>query len=224
MTTTELARPEDDARPRRSGVSVPVRVVTSVALLVALILAGAELVLYAVEHDRLDDDTVAEVDQELGELERLARGEDPATSEPWVGVRPLLETFLQRTVPDDDERLVTWVGDAPYRFSPGAQSLGEDQQFLDAAGPLAAQGGSTRLDTPGGELLIASKTVTVGDDDGALLVVLDLEDDRGELLDALSAAAVVTVTSLALVVATASWLAGRRQRRPRRPRRQRQRG
>jgi two-component system, OmpR family, sensor kinase len=210
MTTPDLATAgTQGARPRRSGVSVRVRIATSVALLVALTLAGAGLLVYVIEYDRLDDNTIAEVDQEFGEFERLARGEDPATSDPWAGVRPLLETFLERNVPDDDERLVTWVGDAPYKFSPGARSLGEDQQFLDAARPLAAEGGSTRLDTPSGELLISAQTITIGDEPGALLVLNYLDDDRSELLDTMRTYAIVAVLSLSLIVAMAFWQAGR---------------
>jgi two-component system, OmpR family, sensor kinase len=198
---------------------VRVRIATSVALLVSLTLAGAGLLVYVIEYDRLDDNTVQEVDQEFSEFESLARGDerganaigaDPATGQAWSGARPLLEYFIARNVPDDDERLVAWTDGAPFDFSPGADVLATDQQFLDAARELVERdGGSTRLETANGELLVSAQTIAIGDDVGALLVLNYLDDDRSELLDTMRTYAIVAVLSLSLIVAMAFWQAGR---------------
>jgi two-component system OmpR family sensor kinase len=180
-------------------------------MMVAATLAGAGLLVYVIEYQRLDDNTVTEVNQEFDELARLADGEDPDTSDPWDGARPLLETFIERNVPDDDERLVAWSGDAPFEYSQGAESLATDQQFLDAARPLVeADGGSTRLEsTVAGEVLVSVQAITINGDSGALLVLNYLDDDRGELLDTMRTYAIVATLSLFLIVAIAFWQAGR---------------
>src|SRR5687767_6442369 len=105
MTTeamTEARRPA-----RRAGVSVRVRITATVAALVTVALAGAGLIVYVVEVERVEASVQREVEQELDEFARLnADGIDPRTRRPFDSVASLLRTFLRRNVPDSDELLV----------------------------------------------------------------------------------------------------------------------
>ena len=148
--TTDPTTDRPDARPPRSGVSVRVRITATVALLVTLALAGAGLIVYAIESDRVEEQTLGEIDQELSELERLQEnGLNPDTREPFESVEAMLMLFLARNVPNDDELLVGWWRGRPQVSSP-ADDLAESPTFQAA---VAAAGPRLRLDPaarPGG--------------------------------------------------------------------------
>ena len=208
-TTEQPSRRRSWAGLRRSGVSVRARITVTVALLVGLTLGGAGLIVYAVESQRIDAQTTDEVEQELDEFDLLSRdGVDPQTGEPFASVRDVLVLFMERNVPDDDELLVGWVGDRPVVRSP-ADPLAADPAFQAAARPLVRDGGSTRLETSEGEVLIAAQPLVRGRERGALLVVIKLAEDRAELLDTMRTYAVVSVLSMLLITAFAFWQSGR---------------
>ncbi len=185
-----------------------VRIVAAVAVLVTVTLAGAGTVVYLIERGRLAEQTAREVDQEFGEFNALATGIDPETSEPFTELSALLRTFMERNVPDDDELLVGWIGDAVELESPRDDFVLE-QAFLDAARPLVADGGSAWIDTSRGDVLVSAQPVTVGGGSGALLVVNFLDEDRAELVDTMRTYAVVSALSLLVIVAVAVWQSGR---------------
>lgn len=218
MTTTGVAGTTTDAptpagrgaRPQRSGVSVRTRITATVALLVTLTLAGAGLIVYAIEVDRIEEDTIREVQQELDEFVRTQdNGLDPETGQPFENLRALLDNFLLRNVPDDDELLVGWIGDAPRVQSPDDDPLPADAAFQDAARPLVTRGGSTRIETDSGEVLITAQQVQQGDQTGALIVVNFLAEDRAELHDTMQTYVIVAALSLGLVTGLAAWQSGR---------------
>ena len=186
------------------------RITATVALLVTLALAGAGLIVYAIESDRIEEDTVREVQQELDEFGRTQlRGVDPETDRPFADLEAMMRVFLERNVPDDDELLVAWVGDAPDVQSPDDDPLPADPAFQDAARPLVTAGGSTRIQTDRGEVLITAQPTRQGDETGALLVVNFLAEDRAELLDTMRTYAIVSALSLGLVTGLAAWQSGR---------------
>ena len=198
-----------DPRRQRVGLSVRVRMTTAVALLVALALAGAGLIVYAVELGRIDASVQREVEQELDEFGRLEEGGiDPETRRPFGSVDALLRTFLERNVPDDDELLVGWVGDRPEVWWPD-DPLVKDPAFLEAAEPLVAPGGTVRLDTPGGEVRITSQPVRQGATTGALLVVAYLDEDRDELRSTMRTYTIVALLSLFIITWVGWWQSGR---------------
>lgn len=187
-----------------------VRIVAAVALLVTVTLAGAGTVVYLIERGRLAEQTAREVDQEFGEFQLLAdEGLDPATGEPFVRLRALLERFLERNVPDDDELLAGWVGDQLEIQFP-RDPLTAEQAFLDAARPLVESGGSAWVESAEhGDVLVSAQPVTLRGEQGALLVVNFLEEDRAELVDTMRTYAVVSALSLLVIVAVAVWQSGR---------------
>jgi two-component system OmpR family sensor kinase len=204
-TTTDPSPPRWNARLRRSGVSVRVRIIATVALLVAFTLAGAGLIVYAVESQRIEEQTVQEIDQELDEFARLQQEES------FRSVLALLTAFLERNVPDDDELLVGWVGDGPKIGFPTDDPLLVDPRFEEVTRPLVTEAGSAHLDTDQGEVLITTQPVTVreGAETGALVVVVHLDEDRAELLGTMRTYAIVAALSLLLITALAAWQSGR---------------
>jgi len=189
---------------------VRVRISLAVALLVALALTGAGSIAYAVEDQRIEEQVVAEVDQELAELAKLqADGLNPDTGEPFESVGVMLDTFLARNVPDENEILVSWYDERPKNALPSDAFVGTDA-FRTAAGPLVADGGSTRIDVPDhGRALITAQAVRNSREEGALIVVTYLDEARGELRDTIRTYAIVALLSLLLVTAAAAWLSGR---------------
>jgi two-component system, OmpR family, sensor kinase len=210
-TTTDPADPRRSARPaHRPGVSVRVRITAAVALLVTLALTGAGAIVYAVEGQRVEKQVVAEVDQELAELARLQdQGRNPDTGRPFDSVGAMLDTFLARNVPDENEILVSWYDGGPRQASPTG-AFARTQLFRDTAGPLVADGGSTRIEVPGyGETLVTAQPVRSSREIGALVIVTYLEEARRELRDTMRTYAIVALLSLLLVTAAAAWLSGR---------------
>lgn len=206
-TTTDLATP---ARRRRVVLSVRVRITATVAVLVGLTLAGAGALVWTIESQRVEQQTADDVDQELDEFARLTReGRDPETSEPFGSVARLLEVFMQRNVPDDDEVLLGFVGDGVRYYFPLNDPLEADPTFLEVARPLVDEGGTARTTTPRGEVLLTSQPVRLGDQAGALVVAVYLDEDRDELYATMRTYAIVAGLSMLLLLAIAFWQSGR---------------
>ncbi len=184
------------------GLSVRTRITAAVALLVTLALAGAGLIVYWVETEAIADASYREVEQELDEFVRLQATGD------FGSIPELLAGFLKRNVPDDDELLVAWAGEGPIGQFP-EDPLPDDAAFLEAVRPLVTAGGTTRLDTPDGEVRVTSQPVVQGDETGALLVVTYLAEDQGELLQTMRTYTIVALLSAILVTGTAAWVSGR---------------
>lgn len=209
--TIEGADAPRSARPApRSGVSVRVRITAAVALLGALALTGAGAIVYAVEGQRVEEQQLAEIDQELAELNKLQHdGLNPDSGEPFASVGTMLDTFLARNVPDENEILVSWYAGGPRKASP-TTAFAKTQLFRDTAGPLVDGGGSARVDVPGyGEALITVQPVRSTREAGALVIVTYLTEARAELRDTMRTYAIVALLSLLMVTAAAAWLSGR---------------
>jgi len=196
---------------------VRTRITVAVALLVAVALTGAGVIVYAIEMQRIEQQVVNQVEQELAEFATLQKdGIDPETRERFVSVQGLLITFLARNVPDDSELFVAWWDGEPKKIFPPDeedQDLTENSQpFRDAVAPLVGVNGSTRIDTDShGELLITVQTVSLRstDEQGALVVVTFLDRTRAGLYDTMQTYAIVAALSFILVTAIAGWQSGR---------------
>ena len=217
-TTPATAATTTDPSLRRSGLSVRLRITATVALLVALGLAVVGAVVYGISAQRLDDDVAASIDQEFAEFNALQRnGINPDTGQPFTDVSDMLRTFLGRNVPDDCEILLSWVG-GPGPFSSGdaVRSVGGEEsllsgpEFARAVESVVAEGGTTTLTTENeGDLLIATQPVTQGDETGALVIVVYLDQERSGLQDTMRTYLVVALLTLLLVTGLAAWQSGR---------------
>ena len=211
--TTDGPPPARDARPPRSGVSVRVRITAAVALLVALALTGAGAIVYAIESQRIEDQVAEEIDQELAEFAALQKdGLDPTTQKPFADVGAMLDTFLARNVPDDNEILVSWYDDGPRSASPdeSSQDFARSALFKDTVARMVGGNGTRRIEVPSyGEAMVTVQTVRNSSSTGALVIVTYLEQGRAGLRDTMSTYAVVALLSLLLVTAIAGWQSGR---------------
>ena len=120
------------------------------------------MIVYVIEYQRIEDQMVAQVEQEFDELRRAA-GQSAATGgTPYASVGDLLDTFLPRNVPDDDEVLVSWYDDGRRSSSPtGTADFAEldrssAQTVRPAARPTTAP---TTVDVPGyGDAMLTVQT------------------------------------------------------------------
>jgi signal transduction histidine kinase len=191
---------------------VRLRITAAVALLVAVALTGAGAIVYAIEWQRIQDQMARQVDQDLAEFANLERdGVNRETGEPFAGVGDMLDTFLHRKVPGDDEVLVSWYGDRPHLYSPReGRELARSRLFEDTVRPMVGSNASTRIDIPGyGEAVVTVQTVTDDREQGALVVVSYLELGRAGLYETMRTYAIVSLLSLLIVTAMAAWLSGR---------------
>lgn len=209
-TTTE-ATTEPRSRSTFARFSVRTRITVAFALLVALALAGAGLVVYALESARLEQSQTREIEQELAEFNELRRGNDPLTAEPFRDVRRLIRVFLTRNVPDDNEVLYGLLEGGRDLASGGSRSqpLAREPAFRDAVAALDRDGGSSRIQTPWGEVIVTVQPVRDDTTDGAFVIASFLQDEHRELNRVMQTYAIVAALSLGLVTATAAWQAGR---------------
>ena len=92
----------ESQRPRR-GLSVRSRITFAVAALTAMAMVLVGALLQALSVASMYRDESGDLSQEFQEFRKLqSEGYDPETGEPFTP-RTLLERFLQRNVPDDDE-------------------------------------------------------------------------------------------------------------------------
>ena len=114
MTTPTTSGTTDGARRRFARVSVRTRITVVIALLTAVAMTGAGLLVYALESARIERQVNAQISQEIAEFRALRI--DPNTGEEFDDVGRVLNVFLTRNVPDDDEMLVGYVrGETPER-------------------------------------------------------------------------------------------------------------
>ena len=213
-TTTDTRQFPTVARPTRSGVSVRTRITLVVALLVALALAGSGAIVYLIEHERNREQAMGEVDQEVEEFRTLLEnGIDPRTGEPFDGVVPLLETFLDRNIPSPSEAFLAWYDDEPIPGQdPGDDHYLGDPEFDRIIEELTPSNGSRLWESPrDGEVLIAVQSVQFENDDrvGVLVVVQELSERDALLNETMRTYAIVAFLSLLLVLVIAWWQSGR---------------
>lgn len=181
------------------------------ALLVALALTGSGGIVYLVEYERNREQAIDEVNQEVEEFTALQEnGIDPDTGEPFVGVVPLLQTFLERNVPSPSEEFLAWYGGQPLPDQ-GVEYVGE-AQFRRIVAELIPTNGERIWRSPveDEEVLIAVQTIRFEDDDqvGALIVVQELGDRDALLNETMRTYAITAFLSLLLVLVIAWWQSG----------------
>jgi len=191
---------------------VRVRITTAVALLVAVALAGAGLIVYAIQSQRISDQSSSELDQELAEFATLRgdQGQNPETGRPYESVAEMIELFLSRNVPDDDELLVGWWDDEAQKSSPtSSDGLARDPAFEELVRSHMDTGGTDRMDTPNGPAAVTVQPVTNGSDTGALVVVTFVDQTRADLYATMRTYTIVALLALFTITALAAWQSGR---------------
>lgn len=202
----------DPAPSAFAGLTVRTRIALSVAVLVGLALAGAGLVVYALESARIERAVSEQVEQELAEFAKLRADADPNArpAQGFTDIRRLVEVFLGRNVPDDDELLVGYWDGAPKLRSDSAHpGLLTDAEFLRVVDARLSRGGTDRIDTEWGEVVVTVQPISDQQRAGAFVIAHFLADDLAELDRVIQTYAIVAALSLGLVTAVAAWQAGR---------------
>lgn len=196
-----------DAVRARRVVPARVRIMGWMLLLMAIVLVTVTLVTRTLLMQRIDADVTSALEQEAGELSRVARaGVDRATQQPFRNVRELLFNHLQRQHPDDDEVIVGWVAPdevlAQDRTEPFRLATRRD--VLDPI--LAADAASGTTQTDAGELRWIKVEVTGrAGDRGAFVVGYLVDRDRVEIDNTIQTLVVVSAAGL-VVAALVAWV------------------
>jgi signal transduction histidine kinase len=164
-----------------------------------------------VESARLQEQAVDRINQELDEFQALDdEGIDPETGEDFADVRSLLVTFLERNVPDEHEVLVAWYGGQPRDALPGRdQYVRRNGDFERSVAAMLSDGGTEHVPTPYGEAMLTVQNVASGQQTGALVIVTYVDRDQAELRTTMRTYALVSLVSILLITAIATWQSGR---------------
>ena len=191
-------------------VSVRARLTAAVAVLTGLAFTAAGVLVYALESSHIESEVREQIEQEIAEFTELQAGNDPATAKPFTSVEALIELYLERNVPDDDELLLGyWDGEARRASVTRHPELIEDSGFLDLIARRIRSGGSERLDREYGEVVVTVAPVSNSETDGALVIANFLADEHEELDRVMQTYAVVSALLLGLIIGAAAWQAGR---------------
>ncbi len=198
---------------RRTGLSVRTRIVVALAVMVAVALTAAGAIIYFLEAARLQSSAVALAQHELAEFATFQeKGE-------FTDADQLLYSFLDGNVASDNEMLVAWTDGAPRYVSTHQHfNLTEEQAFRDEVAQLAKDGGSTRIASSVGNIMLTVQPITqftssadqpTPEDAQALVVVSFIDDMRQELTSLMRTYAMVALLSLGTITLIARWQAGR---------------
>ena len=130
---TDMTTEATDGRSWRPRVGIRARVVIGYVALLAASLAISAMVTRQMLHARLDREIGRSLAQEVEELRLLAEGTDPDSGEPFGDdAEAILETFLSRSVPADDEAFYTLLDGEPFLRSFDAPAeLFDDETLID---------------------------------------------------------------------------------------------
>lgn len=197
----------------RSGFSVRTRLTVTVAALLLAVLTVTGVVIHLVESNRLQEQIRADVTQEFDEFGKLFKGTDPETGDPFTNPDALLNLFLRRNLPGEDELLIGWVSDSP-RFTSGAHGeWARTDEFEDAARELVATGARRVMETAEhGTVLLSVQPLSLDTEstlapDDALVIAVFLDAAERDLQQLMRTYVIVAALSWALVVLLAAWQA-----------------
>ena len=182
-----------------------------VALVAGAILAGL-VVQRVVLLDRLDREIDDTLEQERGELERLAgpEGINPETMQPFgADVSAIFDTFLQRNVAVEGEVFVTFVDGAFHNTTLSPLKLHENQPFVDSVATLTESRWG-RLSTEAGPVrYLAVPLLFEGSTRGVFVIANFIQGERDEIESSIRVSAAVAAAILVLAAAVAWFVAGR---------------
>lgn len=215
MTTTRRTTgTTEPVRPPRTGplaqVSVRTRITVVIALLTAAAMAGAGVLVYALESARIERAVNEQIDQEIAEFRALRI--DPLTGEAFDDVSRVLNVFLTRNVPDDDEMLVGYVRGETAERTPNryGQAVLDEPAYQRAVDAGATDGGTEVIDSAEfGEVWVTVVPVSNTQGEGALVIVNFLADEHEELNRTMRTYTLVALLSLGLITTIAAFQSGR---------------
>ena len=199
------------SRPLLSWYSVRQRITFVVALLTAISLIAVGFTLYVVQRENVDRSIDREQAKEIAEFRELQDGGvDPATARPFSGANPLLELFLNRSLPQRDEIMYGFPVDGE-RFTRGADKdpLEGSDAFIEAVDTLRHEGGTVEIDVRGDRFRISVLPVLDTNGDAAFVVVHNLTAANVEVNRLLVTYAMVAALAWLIITFLASLMAAR---------------
>ena len=228
METTESVNEQAQTRemrldepPQRRGTfrsltGLRARILGGYILVLAVATVASLFVLRTVLLNRMDQRINSELEQEVAELQRLARGVDPRNSQPFEGdVQRIFQVFLTRNIPSTNETMLTIIDGAVFKTSEQPEPLPyviEDDPQLVARWAAVEEGSDYgSAITPAGELRFLAVPLKnqVGDTEG-VFVVADFRDlEKQEVDGAVASAAQISVITLIIGLVLFYALSGR---------------
>lgn len=202
------------AGPHGRAFSVRTRLTAFVSLLLLTALASVGGLLWALESARVEREANAQIDQELAEFRALQRlGRDPETTEPLT-VNRLIELFLSRNVPDDDEMIVGVLDGAEPLATANRQGTAilSEAGFQESFRSVQERGGTTEYDSPEfGRTWVTVVPVSRAQtgEEGQLALVTFMRDEYSELRSTMQTYVVMSALALIAITGLAWSQAGR---------------
>ena len=185
------ARSSRGPRPRwLTGIRL--RLVFSFIAVMALATVASTVVVRAILISRLDEQIDSDLVQEARELNKLTRGSDPRTGDPFAGdVRRIFEVFLQRNIPTRYEAQLAFVGGEPFLRSRRVvpYRLDRDPDLVERWADLT-DSDRGRVDTPEGDVEYLAVPVRSPDGpDGVFVIAFFRDLEQREIAPAIAGAA-----------------------------------
>ena len=216
-TTTDPAPAPASVRPRSLWLrSVRARIIVVILLLCSLAMAGAGVIVHGLESERIEQAARAQVEQEIAELRALRK--DPNTGRPFADVQALLEVFVSRNVPDEDEMFIGYAGGRATQLprGQGREQLLDDPAYRAVLDRLMVRGGFETIDHPRfGEVWVTLVPISTpaqeggAADTGALALITFLDVEQDELDRTMRTYAVVALIGVLLIAMIAAVQSGR---------------
>lgn len=202
--------------PRRLPGSLRWRIVIWITVVVLVTLTSVVVVTRSVLLSQVTNAANAAVEQELEEFRRFAEeGADPTTAQPFDSAARLIEVYLSRQIPDDDEALVGLVGGQLIQMDLSGLS-GTHPEPLQSTEPLAREIATSPAasgvfpDDERGPTHWGRLTVATGPDetDAYFAVMVFTSDNRSDIHREVRLISLVALGGLAASVLIAWLIAG----------------
>jgi two-component system, OmpR family, sensor kinase len=211
------AGPEDRQDWYRAIRSVRTRILASYVVLLALSALVAMFGVRQLLFSQLEERVQESLEQEVREFDQLAAvGSNPNTGEPFTNVRELLDLYLVRNVPSQEEALIGFVeggfhrsalSQFPFDRLPFEELADwESRSSRDPGDPDSATG---RFDTSLGQAYFRARRIRIGDSTGVLVVTILPAAELEDINDLQTYGAAATVGILVLASVLAWFIAGR---------------
>ncbi|MFI2490367.1 sensor histidine kinase [Promicromonospora kroppenstedtii] len=201
--------------------SVRAKVVAVVVAVTAIGLLAAGLLTHAIQSQQIMDDISEDFDQEIRELQALAKeGVDPETGEDFRGAGRLMSVAMERNVPGTNEMFVSYLDGVYQQSSPPTFSrvVADDPVVQEVVAGLTPQSATTveqEIETEIGRVWFVVVPVTVADrqEVGAYVMAAALDRSLAAETAVMRTYAIVCCVALVLLGLFA-WLVVSRLLRP----------
>ncbi|WP_153395219.1 sensor histidine kinase [Ornithinicoccus halotolerans] len=207
------AEPAAPPRPGR-GWSVRSRVLALVLAFIVLGLAVAGAVTFTVQFAAVEDRIEADLRQEIEELEQLALSGPDGDGEPYQDLDELFVAYLQTSVPNEHESMVTLVDDEVDYVPGGARPFQlERPEVLQVVRAVRVEAATTyaRMALDGHDLRLTVASVSLAGDDrsGTLVVGVDAAPVRDQVEGSIRTYLLVAAVTLVVTATVAHVVTGR---------------